>query len=262
MRNDSLWSRVMATGTLAAGVWISGADAGAADWEWTIVPYVWASDVGLDVDVSGDPVIAADVSFQDLLDKLDVGAQIHFEGRKGKGGFFVDLTFLSLSDDRTTSPDPPLPGGTVIESSLDTGLYEGAGFYRPKGGERGFDVLFGVRVIDQEQVVEVTFPPPSSASTSSEISPTLTDGFIGARYTGAIGRKWAWGIRGDVGSGDTDVTWSANGLFSFTFDQAGHYTLAFGYRHMEIDFDEAGGGKDVSTTATFSGPLIGFAFRF
>jgi len=43
----------------------------ARDVDWTIAPYLWASDVGLDVFVDNDPVIGTDVPFNDLVDKLD-----------------------------------------------------------------------------------------------------------------------------------------------------------------------------------------------
>ena len=40
-------------------------------WEWTVAPYIWAIDVGLDLSVSDQEVIGGDADFKDLVDKLD-----------------------------------------------------------------------------------------------------------------------------------------------------------------------------------------------
>ena len=57
------------TAVLSLVLWLPAGEAAA--WEWTVVPYLWASDVGLDLNVAGNDVIGANVEFKDLVDKLD-----------------------------------------------------------------------------------------------------------------------------------------------------------------------------------------------
>ena len=84
----------------------------AESWDWSITPYMWASDITMDVAVNGDPVLGIDVVFSDLLDKVDFVFQFHFEGRRGRAGFFIDGTFIELTVDDLTSGGGMLPPAT------------------------------------------------------------------------------------------------------------------------------------------------------
>jgi hypothetical protein len=214
------------------------------------------------VTVNDEPVIGADVGFSDLLDKLDFAAQGHFEGRRGKAGFLLDLTYLSLSDSGTTGPRPPLPGGTTVDTDVDTTLFEAAGFYRPLGESHGLDLLLGVRVMDFEQTLDIALPSPSTVSTRVDVSETYTDGFAGLRYRAPLSANWSLVLRGDVGAGDTEFTWNAVATAAYGFGATGRNTLLFGYRHLEIELEGSDSAADVETELTMSGPIAGFAFRF
>ncbi len=251
---------------LVIGVGLSGAEAAVAgEWEWTLIPYVWASDVSLDVKVNGDPVIGEDVSFSNLVDKLDFGSQLHFEGRRGKGGFFLDLAYFEFSDSETLSGGgiPPLLDGTLVETKETDSFFEAGGFYR-LGSSDGLEVLFGVRVIDLEQKIDITVPslPPPFDQTRVDTDDSFTDGFVGLRYSGPIGEKWGFTARGDVGAGDTELTWNAVLLFGYQFGQAGKYSLLFGYRQMEIELEENDGDVKVETDLGLSGPIGGLRIKF
>ena len=248
-------------GGLGAPDVAAAADA-AEGWEWTLAPYLWAPKTSLDVTVNDEPVIGGDLDFSDLLDKLDFSGQVHFEGRRGKTGFFLDLTYLSTSDSGTTSPRPPLPGGTAIDSEVDTALFEAAGFYRPLGESHGLDLLLGVRIIDYQQTLDIALPSPSTVSTEVDVSKTYTDGFAGLRYVAPITGHWSLVVRGDVGAGDTEFTWNALALAAYGFGATGRNTLLFGYRHLEIELEGSDSAADVETELTMSGPIAGFAFRF
>ena len=63
-------------------------------------PCLWASDIGMDLTVRGDRVLDTDVAFGDLLDKVDFSFSAHFDGRRGKGGFLADLTYIDLAPAR------------------------------------------------------------------------------------------------------------------------------------------------------------------
>lgn len=237
-------------------------EAVAGEWEWTLAPYLWGSDISLDVRVNDEEVIGSDLEFSDLLDKLDFAAQVHFEGRRDKLGFFVDLTTLSTSDSLTTAARPPLPGGTLIETGTDMLLIETAGFYRPSGGSAGLDLLFGLRYTDLDVEIDVTLPDPPGGSPRIESAETLTDGFVGLRYSAPFARNWMLLLRGDVGAGDSDLALNASAYVGYQFGQRDQFSVLGGYRYLSIEYDSTANGSALELEQTMSGPALGFAFRF
>ncbi len=234
----------------------------AADWEWTLAPYLWASDIAVDVTVNNEPVIGADIAFSDLLDKLDFAFPLHFEGRRGKGGFFLDVMFINLGDTQSNVAHPPLDGDTTVRSDLKQTLFEAGGFYRLSGGTHGLDLLYGVRVIDYDMTLDITLPPPASTATRVTSSDTFTDGFAGLRYQGPVGERFSIGLRGDVGAGDSELVWNVSALLGYHVGKQRQNLILLGYRHMDFEFKESGSGLTVQNDLTMSGPITGFAFRF
>ena len=239
-------------------VLIGATPAQAQEWEWALAPYFWGSGNLLDVEVKDDEVLEADLDFDDLLDKLDMALQVHFEGRRGRAGFFVDLTYLGTSDSFTTQPRPPLPGGTSVESDFETLMVEGVGFYRLTGDQVGLDLILGVRVTDFEMNLDIALPPPSTLTTDVDRSDTFTDGFVGLRHTSMLGQRWSLILRGDVGAGDSDLVWNVSGLLGLHFGEDNRFAVLGGYRHMVTEFEEG----NVTVELTMSGPALGFLMRF
>ena len=246
--------------TLALGAVTSPAQA--EDWEWMLVPYLWAEDTSLDVSINDEPVIGGDLSFSDLLDKLDFAFQLHFEGRRGKAGFFADFTTMSTSDTQIRDGGILLPDGTQLDTSNDTILFEAAGFYRPSGASHGLDVLLGVRVTDMEADLTITVPTPPPGPLTGGLSETYTDGFAGLRYIAPLGESWAFAIRGDIGAGDSELAWNASAYLDFHFGQRDQFGIIFGYRHLDVEYEDTVDGTKVTVDMTMSGPAAGFAFRF
>lgn len=247
-------------------VWCLGASAESAvaqEWEWVVAPYVWASDTSVDVFVNNEPVFGADLSFSDLIDKIDMALQLHVEGRRDKFGFFLDLTYLDLGETTTTPANPPLPGDTVIDTDIELTMIEAGGTYWPSGELSGLSLLLGVRVIDLGVDVIITPPSPSPLSgTRVQSSVTLTDGFAGLRYVAPLGQRWILTLRGDAGAGDSDLTWNASAILGYQFGKNNRYNMLLGYRHLVIEFEDNIDGVRVEVEQTMSGPEVGFAFRF
>ena len=58
-----------------------------AGWSFQLAPYVWMIGVKADV-VAGPFEASGEADFIDLVEKLDIGAMLHFEGRKERWGSF------------------------------------------------------------------------------------------------------------------------------------------------------------------------------
>jgi hypothetical protein len=262
MTRKRLLSGASALPLFLGGLYLPAGRTEAADWEWSIIPYVWTTDISMDVTVNDEPVLGGDLAFPDLVDKIDLTGMVHFEGRNGDMGFFVDALYLAVSDDHTTEPRPLLPGGTLVRSDLDTGLYEAGGFFRLLDRGHVLDLLLGVRVIDMERQTDITLPAPSTLATAVDSSETLLDGITGLRYIQPLGDRWNFGIRADLGLGDTEQTWNLLGTAGVRFGKTDKYSLAFGWRHMDIEMeDDDSSGVEIGTDLTLSGPVVGFIFR-
>ncbi len=236
-------------------------EAQAGEWKWEIVPYAWMADVGVDISLN-ETDIGTTVDFSDVIEKLDFAVLFHFEGHKGRGGLFVDVAYLSVSDDQTTSGGPPIPAGTIINTELDQLVSEAGGIYRLTGDEQGLELLFGARVLDLSLDVSFDFPATSMlADRSRSGDKTLFDGFVGLRYRDDISDRWLWSIRGDVGGGDTDLTWQGVLTFGAKLGKNRNKTLYLAYRHLAYEF-EAGTSGITDRDVEFTGPAVGFGFSF
>jgi hypothetical protein len=248
---------VLLTSMLGAAV-----PAAAEDWEWTLVPYAWGADTSLDVSVDGNDVLGGDLSFPDLVDDLHMAGQLHFEGERGRWGFLLDVTYLDLREKVTTPARPLLPDGARIDGEVELWLYEVGGFYRLNGDDTGLDLLLGVRVLDYDLDVGITLNPPSGPATGSSSSDTLTDGFIGLRYSTPLGENWLLDMRADIGAGDTDQAVNAAAYIGYLFGRDHRFAVLGGYRYLDLEMKDEGDLVETKTEMTMSGPALGFAFRW
>jgi hypothetical protein len=66
-----------------------------------------------------------------------------------------------------------------------------------------------------------------------------------------------------VGAGDSELTWNTVATFGVRLGKTDKYGVRFGWRHMEIEFeDDTGLGVNVETDLTLSGPAAAFSIRF
>jgi hypothetical protein len=254
-----------ALGVMSSALFLTTSQAAAQDWEWKVAPYLWGVTTSMDLYVNDNQVIGTELDFSDIVDKLDFAIQARIEGRKDKWGFFFDATWLDTGDSLTLSEaGNPALDGTDLKTDLGMALVETGGFYRPSGEAHGFDLLFGVRVISADIDIDVTVPEQPTETVSS--SDTLTDGYIGARFIAPLSDHWAMSVRGDIGAGDTDLSWSATAMFAYEFGQNNNYGFLFGYRHLVLEFESTfsalGENFDSELDLTMSGPVVGFMFKF
>lgn len=232
------------------GSGLAVAQTGEADWRWSVTPYLWGSDLSTDVRFPGGQEISGEAQFSDILDKLDFGAQVHLEGQRGPWGMFVDATYLTMSDDTTHGP-------ISADAEIDTGLYEFAAIYTPGGEDGRFTAFVGARIVALK--LDTTFSGLGSGGPIRRATDaSLTDFMIGGRYMHPFNDRWLLNLRADVGSGDTESSWNALAVIGWRFGGDLDNAVLLGWRHMELDIEEA--GRDIDTT--FDGPIAGVLFGF
>lgn len=243
------------------GATLSGNPVCAQDREWIVAPYLWGAGTSLDVLVRDDPVYGGDLDFSDLVDKLDLALQLRVETRKDTFGLLFDLTYLETSDSLEIDATASLPVSTTVSTSADMTMLEAGGYYRASGEPYGLDVLFGVRAIDLDVGVGIVPPSPLNPRTIDG-SASLVDGFAGLRYLAPLGDRWLLTLRGDVGAGDSDLSWNAIAQIGYQFGKNDKFVVLFGYRHFAVEYEMTDRGLPIEIDMSMSGPQVAFAFRF
>ena len=222
---------------------------GGEKWEFSVTPYFWMAGIEGDVTVKGNKA-DVDVDFDEILDVLDFGGQVHIEAQKGPWGLLFDLSFLALSSDDLRPPN--------AEMELDMWIVELGGFYRlgdwPTGGMNGgamtLDLLAGGRYWQLDQEVEIG---PLSRKTSQD----WIDPFIGARLIMEMNDWLVWHLRGDVGgfaiSDDaSEFTW--NVYVGPAFKISDKVTIVAGYRALGLNKER---GSNLDADLKMHGPQVG-----
>jgi hypothetical protein len=232
-------------------------------WSWVLTPYIWASDTSADLSFA-DKTVEGGLDFDDLIEKVDLGSQLHLEGTRDRTGFFVDVTYLSISEREYRQPILPFDGQLRLKTKLDTFIGEAAGTYRVAGESKlnGFELMLGARVIDTEFDLDIDFPGPASRRQSVTASETLTDVFVGGRYIHSLSGNWIVALRGDIATGDSDHTYNGLAQLVYLFGQNGRFGAVLAYRYMKSEYESSKKGEQVDAELTMSGPALGFAFRF
>ena len=113
---------------------------------------------GLFVGIEGDARLSGvtsdvDVSFDDILDNLDIGGMGFVEHRRGKWSFIGDVAYLKLEADKTVASTPAL--SVTLDAELQQLVLEGFVGYRLltqdlEDARLGIDLLGGARYNDIE----------------------------------------------------------------------------------------------------------------
>lgn len=256
--NPNLANLGAACGAAALALSLTGT-AHASDWRWTVTPYAWGTDVGVDTRIDGRTVVDETIPVEDLLEDVDLAFQGRVEARKGTNGLMLDIFYVGMSDDVDGLVLPQGAGTADLHWKMDMTIIDFAGLVDPNGDSQGFQLLYGVRVLDQRATVDAEFAMPGGAATDAyEASDTLIDALAGIGFAMPFTRHLGCRMQTDVSTGSTDVTWSAFPSLVWALGDGGR-AITVGYRHMTIDFRNEGG---LDTEMTLSGPVLGLRMSF
>jgi hypothetical protein len=198
--------------------------AGAQSWSFEITPYLWAA--GIDGDTAAEGVGSEiDTGYSFLsLDNLDFALATAVEARKGRWAALLDGMYVDFSD--------TLDGALVTaDAELSGGFLEASAAY-PAARIEGLDVIFGMRYVALESTVRLT-PGPSAEESESWLDP-----LVGARFRHAFNDRWSVTLRGDVGGFgvSSELVTNLSAVFGYRLTDA--MTLRFGYRVLQMDFED------------------------
>jgi len=239
--------RAAAVIAIAAVFVTAAANAGAAD--WSLTPYMWATDISETLLLDGNEVGGDDTEFADLVDVLDTSLQLHLEGVGERWGVFGDVTYIELTD----SAEGELGFGR-LDVEIEEMLVEAGLIWRGAGGPEGLELLLGFRYLDVDEAYRLeigALPDPYQR----RLNESYLDVLVGARYNALLSPRWMVSLRGDVSAGGTDLTWTAQGLLGWRFGAKRNSAILAGYRYRELEYGKAG---VLDVEKTLSGFVLGF----
>lgn len=226
------------------------------NWEFQLTPfYVWAVNMSGGMTAGGETA-PVDVSFSDITDHLEYLVTAHLEGmHKSNWGFLTDIEYITIGDDMTT-PKPELN----LDVDFTSVMYELAVIYRINEGANALDFIGGIRYYDLELEIDINGTPPLGATHWVDIDKEQdwVDAMLGARYTWAFTDKLKLMARGDIGFGGSEHAYNLESLF--WYKPWKHVSFIFGYRYMDIDYEDGSGSNLFEYDITMKGPVLGLNF--
>jgi hypothetical protein len=197
-----------------------------------------------------------------ILDNLDFAFMGALEAHNGQWGVFSDFMYLKLSGNESIGGLPreraglrePVSGD--VDGELRGWVWTLAGEYRvAQGSGHTVDALGGVRWFDLRQ--RYAWSLTNGSSGTADLRNRLADAVVGAKGRFALSGdgKWKALFYGDVGAGESDLTWQAAAGVSYAF---GWGEVTGMWRYLAYELKDGSAVSDIK----FNGPMVGATFRW
>jgi len=216
---------------------------------WSVTPYLWASQTRLSLELNDQKLGGDTISFNDLLDQLDTAFMVNMEAGKGRWSAFADLTYLRTSDNQQR------PVFRVESRSDSTLLDTGVAFW-PGGVGSNMSVVAGLRLSGFNN--RYRFFVQDTEVSRSRDDDDYYDALLGLRYRFQFGERWALLTHADFSLGQSEGTWMLRANLARTVGRRGLNRILFGYQYKHAEYQS---GK-LRTEFSYHGPMAGFSFRF
>jgi len=216
------------------------------EWQHTFAPYIWGA--GLDGTTGLGPVTSeVDLSFSDIVETLDGGFLAHFESSRGRWAVLADVVYMDLGQNFDQ-------GKVEIKQTI----FELGGAYEVQDD---FEVLFGARLNDIDVEID-RFGGLLIPDIRVQGAQTWVDPFVGGRWNPEINDRWSFQGRADIGGFGvgSDFTW--NVALTLLYEKSDKITFGFGYRVLDIDYEDGEGARRFVYDAQMPGLLLGVGFNF
>jgi hypothetical protein len=220
---------------------------GEPDWRFSVTPYGWLSGVDGRVG-SGGTETDVDVSFGDVLDRVDLALMGVFEARYRRWVGLFDFMYSSLTADQENDIETIRAGLDQVTVQPEVGytLIE-----RPWGGVDG---LVGARFWNFG--LDITVIEGSTESDVASGEEHWLDGTVGARVRYSSARRWHLFLKGDAGAGGSNFTWQVIGGAGYDLGDCCVGRAA--YRHLDVDYES----DDILADLALTGPALGLEIKF
>jgi hypothetical protein len=229
----------LAAAALATAV--VAAPAAAADgWAGRLTAQAWAPSLDAQVDIRARRAAETDA---EVFDDLQAVPSVEAELRRGRVALLAEWTRLDVDEDATVAAGR-VPATVDLDGTLATFL---ASWRFAAGARWSAEALAGGRYVALDAEVAADARGPRRADTTQ----TWGDPLVGLRGGWALSERLTLTGRANVGGFGvgSDVTWEVAGRLGLRV--VDHLTLAAGYRHLAVEYDDGDAAIDFALTGPF-----------
>ena len=255
----------------------NGAASSAKDWKVFIALYLWMSGLNGDLGI-GNNTADLDVSFGDIWENFDIGAQLHFEFWWKKWILFIDPSYVKLSTNNSQTNES---GSVRAKSEVKQFYLEFAGGYRvaeiplsssPKNTnghtwpQLNVDLYGGGRVYSLDTNIRVTQDTPDGPVRQTfNRDRSWFDFIVGTRLLFNLTENFLFSAKTDIGGFglgfSSDISWNLVTNIGYELPWWG-VTPYIGYRVLYIDYQDGSGDNRFVYDVWQTGPQIGLGVQF
>lgn len=232
-------------------------------WKFDANIYLWGAAIKGTTATGGD----VDISFNDLIDNLDMAFMGGIGATKGKYSLFLDAIYLSVSTNGGFKESVPVIGPINIDVDVeaDVGINAwittlGGGYNIVDNEKATLNLIGGARYFWLQIPLKFDLSAvPLGQQVNRQGKETLKgkvwDGIVGVKGKINLNDKWYLPYYADVGTGQSDLTWQVAAGVGYKFKYA---DVLLSYRYLDYEFKSDSNIDDMN----FKGPLLGAKFYF
>jgi hypothetical protein len=233
---------------------VSAQDNASDNWKWGAEIYFWGASLGGSTTTGSD----IDIGIDKIIEDLKFGLMGTVAARKGDWTVFADMIYLDLGESGSTTANigqisVPISASIDLKGFIAT---SGAGYRVYEQSRTSLDITGGVRYLWLDSDIKVSVPSiPQVPDIKDNESGSNWDAVVGFRGKTYLNDKWYLDYYGDIGAGDSDLTWQALAAINYSMKRV---DLTLGYRYLKWDFDDFGPFNDLDLSGAFAGVKIPF----
>jgi hypothetical protein len=128
-----------------------------------------------------------------------------------------------------------------------------AGYQLTESEKSRTDIIGGVRYLYIRLPIEISVGDQIENSLTEHV--ITWDGIVGLQGKSKINDQWYFDYYGDIGAGQSKLTWQAKAGFGYHFNK---WTATFGYRYLRWNFEDS----EILKNLTIVGPYVGAKWTF
>jgi len=214
---------------------------GEDDWSFRLIPWLWTSSLTGDLGPSARPA-TVDLSFSDLLEMTEIGFTGTFDiSYRDEWTLIAEGQYLALEE----SGQGPLGNNLTVDA--DMAIF---GIVLAKRIWSGVDLYAGGRYFGLDVRVK------SDVGLSPDANPNWIDPILGFRMKGSVSERVFVRLAMEFGGYgvNSDLTYGMAANFNYLFND--RFSLVFGYRMLDIDYDKDGFVFDAKMDGLLAGLAI------
>jgi len=234
---------------MAGAVSASAQEKSADQWQYDFEAYFWMPQMDITT-ASGTDIT---LTFKDLLQNLDMAGMFDFGAQKGKWSMNADFIYMNLGAKEEISGE--IIGHPVtldVDIDLRSFISTVHGGYQVAVNDKNqLDVIAGIRYLYIRIPLEFDLNENRTRKvTLGGSDEDKWDGIVGLQGVRTINDKWYFDYYGDIGAGESDLTFQTKLGFGYHFNK---FTGTFGFRYLRWNFDKKGGLANMYVI----GPYVG-----